>query len=452
MANLLQLFAICRVVGCGSCVEVSNMKVSYCGAMIKVKTLCNNHHESVWQSSPMCWTGKACVAVINVVIAAYCLLTGHHVKQLLDLFSHLRLACFGKSFYYELQSSIMERVVWFSWLVNQKEEIKKCKKSKAQGKRLDCAGDGQYDSPGFTACYCTYTIQDLESNAIIGLYVAQKQQVKSSAEMEPYACKTLLMHLAWDHDLFVDTFTTDRSTSIKSMIDELSESLPPKHPKIAHFYDVWHFIKSILKDLWKACKLKSCSDLSAWVPSITNMLWYSFATSKGNPKLLEEKILSIPEHISNNHQFHYNKEHKACEHPPLAANRPKKWLVKGAVSVKKVRFFLRGYDDCRLKDLPNMIGFTHTGSIESWNSLHNHYCSKSFSWSPSAMFTRAALAAIDYNCNLDRQQARNKDGTLQYDLACNRAGKKWFVKPRKAPKDVSFRDTIARQILEVKMK
>merc|ERR1711976_29468 len=64
------------------------------------------------------------------------------------------------------------------------------------------------------------------------------------------------------------------------------------------------------------------------------------------------------------------------------------------------------------------------------------------------MFTRAALAAIDYNCNLDRQQARNKDGTLQYDLACNRAGKKWFVKPRKAPKDVSFRDTIARQILE----
>ena len=30
--------------------------------------------------------------------------------------------------------------------------------------------------PGFTAGYCTYTIQDLSSNAIVGLYVAQKYQ------------------------------------------------------------------------------------------------------------------------------------------------------------------------------------------------------------------------------------------------------------------------------------
>ena len=30
--------------------------------------------------------------------------------------------------------------------------------------------------PGFTAGYCTYTVQDLSSNAIVGLYVAQKYQ------------------------------------------------------------------------------------------------------------------------------------------------------------------------------------------------------------------------------------------------------------------------------------
>ena len=30
---------------------------------------------------------------------------------------------------------------------------------------------------GFTAAYCTYTVQDQDSNAVIGLYVAHKYQV-----------------------------------------------------------------------------------------------------------------------------------------------------------------------------------------------------------------------------------------------------------------------------------
>ena len=451
LSSLLQLFAICRVVGCGSCVESGNIKVTHNGAMIKVKALCNNHHETEWESSPCVGTGRKSIAIINILLAAYCLLNGLHVKQMLEFFGHLRLFCFGKSFYYNLQRSVMERVVWFSWLINQKSEIENSRAFKNEGYKLNAAGDGQYDSPGFTAGFCTYTVQDLRSNAIIGLYVAQKYQVKSSADMEPFACKTILMHLAWDHDLAVDTFTTDRSTTIKSMIEDLDQSLPDGHPKIEHRYDPWHFIKNILKDLWKACKLKTCKDLVPWIPSITNMLWWSFATSIDNHDLLKEKIESIPEHITNNHSFHKNKEHKACQHPPITGKRKKKWLKKGALPVEKVDNALHGFDNSRLKDLPHMVGFTHTGSIESWNALHNHYCSKMYSWSSSAMFTRAALAAIDYNCNLDRSLARNKDGSLQFDQVCNRNGNKWFVKTRKEKKDVSFRDVIAKQILEVQI-
>ena len=83
-------------------------------------------------------------------------------------------------------------------------------------------------------------------------------------------------------------------------------------------------------------------DLIPWVASITNMLWYSFATSigikklvyfsselevAGNHQLLQEKILSIPEHITNNHKFPDNNEHKMCNHPVLTG-RSKKWLGK----------------------------------------------------------------------------------------------------------------------------
>ena len=34
-----------------------------------------------------------------------------------------------------------------------------------------------------------------------------------------------------------------------------------------------------MKDVWEASKLKSCSELAQWKDSITNMLWWSFATA-----------------------------------------------------------------------------------------------------------------------------------------------------------------------------
>ena len=71
---------------------------------------------------------------------------------------------------------------------------------------------------GFTAAYCTYTVQDLRNKSVVGLYVAQKHQVNSSSEMEPYSCKTLLLNLAWEHGLQMDSFTTDRSTTIKTLL------------------------------------------------------------------------------------------------------------------------------------------------------------------------------------------------------------------------------------------
>ena len=94
--------------------------------------------------------------------------------------------------------------------------------------------------------------------------------------------------------------------------------MPEGYPKIVHYYDIWHFIKvgqnidfeklfnkhlclfifqSILKDLWKASKLKSCAgryfciinncfnyvapDLGEWIPSVRSQLWFAFSSSIG---------------------------------------------------------------------------------------------------------------------------------------------------------------------------
>ena len=81
MSSLLSLFSICREPNCGSYVERENMKVVLNGAMIRVHTLCNNHHSRTWDSSPMIGTGRKTMAVINILLCVYCLVTGLHIKQ-----------------------------------------------------------------------------------------------------------------------------------------------------------------------------------------------------------------------------------------------------------------------------------------------------------------------------------------------------------------------------------
>ena len=103
-----------------------------------------------------------------------------------------------------------------------------------------------------------------------------------------------------------------------------------------------------MKDVFDATKLKSCANLAKWKDSITNMLWWSFATCRKylvcvvcfeNKKYslaedeedLREKILSITLHCSNHHHFRNNRQHKQCAHGPLnASDRTKPWLKEGS--------------------------------------------------------------------------------------------------------------------------
>ena len=44
-------------------------------------------------------------------------------------------------------------------------------------------------------------------------------QVKSSSAMEPFAAKSLLLNLVWDHEMPIHSITTDRSTSMRTMLE-----------------------------------------------------------------------------------------------------------------------------------------------------------------------------------------------------------------------------------------
>ena len=54
--------------------------------------------------------------------------------------------------------------------------------------------------------------------------------------MEPFAAKTVLTSLVTDYELDIATFTTDRSSSMRTLMRE------PGLSHIGHEFDPWHWI------------------------------------------------------------------------------------------------------------------------------------------------------------------------------------------------------------------
>ncbi len=290
------------------------------------------------------------------------------------------------------------------------------------------------------------------SKKIIDFYVAHKSMTEYSAKMEPLAAKILLKRLHKKR-VNIRVCTTDRSFMLKKLLKDINEARSKRGmPPIKHSYDIWHFIKSVSKDLAAASKLKKCKILAVWIRSVRNMMWHAFSECKGNAELLREMILSIPQHLANIHTFQENRFFKKCNHGELPIQRSKTWLKEKCPSMSKVILAIRGNKDCRLKDVDMMSEFQHTGTNEQINNLHNCYLPKSCSFGHKQAIVRGALTAIDHNHNTDRKPALDYDGEERFNIVNSRDGQIWTAKPIKEPKDTSWRQEILEEVLQVTYK
>jgi len=271
--------------------------------------------------------------------------------------------------------------------------------------------------------------------------------VNYSAQMEPLAAR-MLIHEIYQY-VTIRTFTSDRSTLMKKLFEELNKLLrDASRPEINHTFDVWHFVKSVTRDLWSASKLASCPSLKSWSPSVQNAMWWCFEHCDGSPEKLTEMMLSIPEHVANIHSFPENGSFKSCAHSPLDDRDHKPWLKKDSLSWKKLVMAIRGKRDLRLKDLQMMTSFTHTGINESLNSHHNKYFTKEIHFGHAQAMVRGAITCIDHNYNVNREQARTKAGELRYNIVNSRDGLVWSAKPIPVDKDESWKGEIMTNVLD----
>jgi hypothetical protein len=74
-------------------------------------------------------------------------------SQLLEFFKQLNVATCCRSTLYTLQSLYVNNIVYSYWLRMQEKIINTIR---ARGEPISVSGDGQFDSPGFTAAYCFY--------------------------------------------------------------------------------------------------------------------------------------------------------------------------------------------------------------------------------------------------------------------------------------------------------
>lgn len=85
------------------------------------------------------------------------------------------------------------------------------------------------------------------------------------------------------------------------------------------------YFTGVYKKLEAAGKKKGCQKVKDWARSISNHMYWCAASSSGDGELVQQKWLSILNHVANIHEGHGDK-FKRCEHPQL---EDRDWMKKG---------------------------------------------------------------------------------------------------------------------------
>jgi hypothetical protein len=103
--------------------------------------------------------GRTCAT--DVKISTFSMLTGLRMNQTIELMKQLNLAAGSRSTLYRIQEAFVNPIIWLTWTEMQAELHEEFR-----GKPLTVSGDGQFDSPGYCASYCFYTVVEKTSKKV----------------------------------------------------------------------------------------------------------------------------------------------------------------------------------------------------------------------------------------------------------------------------------------------
>lgn len=201
-----------------------------------------------------------------------------------------------------------------------------------------------------------------------------------------------------------------------------------EYPNIIHQFDPWHVAKGIKKKLVSASNQRNCKELAPWVKSVSNHMWWSCCSFKGDAMELHIRWKSILHHISGVHCWEENGMEYKCYHKELTRDqqRMKKWLSVDSPAYKALVEMVM--DTRLLKDMEQMTLFKHAGQLEVFHNALLKYCPKHIHFEYAAMQARTMLAIMDHNENHTTRQdqattaagCKTQHRTLHRLSACHR--------------------------------
>ena len=202
----LDLFVgCCRIQGCSNVPEVKHYFV---GTVVVITTKCQAGHIFKFASS----REVNGLYANNLQSAAAILLSGNNFSKVNRMAEFLGLSFLSEATFYRIQRLYLFPAVeeWWNWM---RDELVK----EFVDQKVVVGGDGQCDSPGFTAKNLCYFLMELTSGYILEVEVRDKRHVGlASINMEKVALRNALTRL--QQALDVVEVATDASASIKKML------------------------------------------------------------------------------------------------------------------------------------------------------------------------------------------------------------------------------------------
>lgn len=155
----------------------------------------------------------------NLQLSAAILLSGNNFGKVSQLMNSARISMFSKATFLRHQRKLCIPVIneWWDWMQNVAQ-------NDIGARPCQIAGDGQCDSPGFSAKYMCYSLQDIASKYIIHMeFMDKRMRDKVSTRMEPVACIKSLQ--AVTEKLNVEEVVTDASRTIISEMSKYRQFL-----------------------------------------------------------------------------------------------------------------------------------------------------------------------------------------------------------------------------------
>jgi hypothetical protein len=226
MSSIQELFAFCMDIDCkmpltnvkesfvGCVLEIryckmplTNVKESFVGCVLEIRWKCKAGHCGEWKSSKMVKK----LYVSNLLTAA-ALFTGNNYTKLALFSKCLSLAFFGLSSFHQYQKLYLAPQIHL-WWADMQEKIF----SSLGTQPVVVAGDGQMDSPGFSAKKCVYTLMHEELDYVLHVEVVDVRHAQlKSVVMEKVGCEWAMDFLM--QKLSVQELVTDASSQLIKML------------------------------------------------------------------------------------------------------------------------------------------------------------------------------------------------------------------------------------------